>query len=184
MSQFGRRLGAASLAAVTPAGCMSGRPSLLATQVARGGAARGLTSLADSSASLGPSRSLASSANASPLTGASVGASVTPAALRISTQVQASANLMAPSPSAGPIQASSRVAAGVGTLAAAGQTSLAITPTLAPASSVGASVAAVSQPLNLAGAAQAGVQTGSTTAVRFAVKLKAAGIGVAVHVGP
>ena len=120
---------------------------------------------------------------ASPL----AGGPVTPAGLRISTglgQVQASANLMAPSPSAGPIRASSSVAAGVGPLAAAGQTSLAITPTLAPASSVGASVAAVSQPLNVAAAAQTGVRSGSTTAVKSTVKLKAAGVGVSVHVGP
>ena len=181
MSKLGPRQGAALLAAAMLTGCMSGRASLLATQGGQGsasGSRDGATSL------IGPSRSLASSGNVgSPLAGAGRGASATPAALRISTrlgQIQASANLTAPAPSAGTLRASGGVAASAGRLAAAGQTSLAINPTLAPASSVGASVAAVSQPLNVAAAAQAG----STTAVKSTAKLKAASIGVTVHAGP
>src|SRR6185312_9902564 len=101
---------------------------------------------------------------------------------RISTNLasaQAALNLTAPTPSSAP---SARVSGVVGattrTIAASGQTSLAITPTLAPASSVGASVAAVSQPLNVAAAAQASATTGSKSSAAVKVKVKAAGVGL------
>ena len=185
MSKFGPRLGAALLAAAALAGCMTGRASLLATQGGQAGAAQSsLTGPAGANAPIGPSRFLAASGNVASPPGSSRESS---AALRVSTglgPVRDSANLTAPAPSLGAIRASSGVSASAGQIAAAGRTNLAITPSLAPASSVGASVAAVSQPLNVAAAAQAGVHAGSATTVKSTAKIKAVGIGVAVHVGP
>ena len=193
MPKLGTGLAVAIVTAAMVTGCMSGRSSLLATQGASGGAASSATESTQSSALtgsrlLGPGRALAVSGNrASTSLGPSTGlASGT--ALRLSTglvSTRAAANLTPPSPSAGAARVSGAVAASTGALAAAGRTSLAITPTLAPASSVGASVAAVSQPLNVAAAARAGAATTpSKTTAAANVKLKAAGVGVSVHVGP
>ena len=194
MSKLGRPVGTVVFAAAALAGCMTGRPSLLATQGGGGDAdSEPSTSSSPTTRSplLGPSRGMASSGNVSPAALGSSSARRTSgatAALRISsglTSLQAAANLTAPIPSSGrTARVSGAVAANTRTIAAAGQTSLAITPTLAPASSVGASVAAVSQPLNVAAGARASASTGSKTSAAANVKLKAAGVGVSVHVGP
>ncbi len=206
MSCSARRLGAMVGAAVALAGCMTGRSSLLAT---RGGslsaeAADGLTS----SSMIGPSRALAVSGNAgarpaanvSLVTGSSMTASRAAAArsaaltgpttistgLRVSSSLVSAAvasNLLAPAPSAGRVRVAAGAGAHAGPVGASTRLGVAITPALAPASAVGASVAAVSQPLNVATSAQAGGGKGGRSPAKVAVKIKAPVIGASVHVG-
>ena len=206
MSCSARRLGALVAAAAALSGCMTGRSSLLATH---GGSfsvetADGLTS----SSIIGPSRALAASGNTgaraaggnATLAGSSMTASRATAVrsaaltgptpittgLRVSSSLVSAgvaSNLLAPAPSAGRLKVATGVGAHAGPIGASTRLGVAITPALAPASAVGASVAAVSQPLNVAASAQAGSGKGAKSPVKVAVKIKAPVIGASVHVG-
>jgi hypothetical protein len=173
-------LGVMLLAATALAGCMNGRASLFATQGVQGaGITNSTNPLAGApigaSAPVGPSGALASSGDADPPSSPTrLASAATPVSLRVSAGLAA----------AGSTRASTRLAANVGPIAVAGRTSLAITPSLAPASSVGASVAAVSQPLNLAATARVGARTGAKTSVAASVKVKTPVVGASLHVGP
>jgi len=188
MSNIGPRLGFVLMAAAALAGCMNGRSSLFATQ---GGSATNSTNPfpgapVGSSAPVGPSAALASSGYADPAS-SRLASAATPVSLRSQAglaSAQAALNLTAPAPLMGSTRVSTRLAANVGPIAAAGRTSLAITPSLAPASSVGASVAAVSQPLNLAATARVGTKAGARTSVAASVKVKTSVVRAALHVAP
>ena len=167
--------------ALTLGACMSGRASLLATNAPRGTASLEAPGDAPSTSGrgglLGPSRtstgSLASSGGAASvgLTGP-VQAQANVGGLKLtgglSTSVASTASLTAPG---------ARASAGAG---------VSITPALAPAASVGASVAAVGQPLTVVASAK------TKTGVKAAAKglgahvqtgLGAAGVGASVHLG-
>lgn len=168
-------------AALTSTGCMSGRASLLATNAARPAAA--LQGPGDLPASpgrtiIGPSRnatgSLASSGGGAVL-GLAAPAQASVGALKLTGGLSASV---------APTAVSTRSTA---SLAAAGtrtsvRTGVSITPTLAPAASVGASVAAVSQPLTVAASAKARAALKPAKGVAVQVRT-GAGLGASVHVG-
>ena len=212
MSCSARRLGILLAAAAALAGCMSGRSSLLATRGAAGDFATDAPSGLSSSSVIGPSRALAISGNAGARDGvtgqsSAFSKSTSSAAVSRATTVRAAAltgpgtvttglrvssglvsagvssNLVAPAPSSGSLKVATGVNAHAGPVSTSTQVGVAITPTLAPASAVGASVAAVSQPLNVAASAQAGGRKGAKSPVKVAVKIKAPAIGANVRVG-
>lgn len=170
MQGSGSRLGAMLVAAALLAGCMSGRSSLLATQGAGASRAGGATPATLAGYPIGSSGNLGA-----------LGAASARRSGPASNQV--SVGLVAPAPSVGGLRVSSGLAAAAGPVAATAGAGVSINPTLAPASSVGASVAAVSQPLNLAASAQVRAKTGSAQVLKSTVKIKAAGLGATVHVG-
>jgi hypothetical protein len=181
MPSLARRLGVLVLTGAALAGCMSGRSSLLATEEARGDVANApdppLAPIGGAYP-VGPSRTLAASNNSvrASAIGRSAGlASTTPVSVRASTSLAA--------PTVGTLRVSSALAANTGAISTRGGVGVALTPTLAPASTVGASVAAVSEPLNAAVSVRTRTRVGSRTTVHAAVKVKTPVIGATVRVG-
>lgn len=187
MGSLARRLGVLVLTGAALAGCMSGRSSLLATEEARGGASNApdppLTPVGGAYP-VGPSRALASSSNtarASAL-GGSTGASAIRASAVLASTASTSTSVRARA-SVGTLNVSSALAGAAGPVSTRAGVGVALTPTLAPASTVGASVAAVSAPLNTAVSAQARTRVGASTTVHAAVKVKTPVLSATVHVG-
>ena len=168
MSRLGQEFGVLVLAGAALAGCMSGRSSLLATHAGGEGAASLSSSPLGEAYPVGPSRGL-------------VAAGVNPSAA--SAHGARGASLTAPAPSVGSLRVSGALAASTTPVTARTGAAVAITPSLAPAASVGASVAAVSEPLNVAAAAQVRTRSRSGSTVHAAVKVKTPALGAQVHVG-
>ena len=159
---------AAPAVLILAAGCMNGRPSLLATQAPGGrtallGAADRPGTQAGASSLLGPSRGAAG------VLASSGGGTRLDAALR--------------APGVGGLKLSSGLSASAAPVAAAGRAGVSITPTLAPAATVGASVAAVSQPLALSASAAARAKAALKPGPKGPAVNVQTGLGVGMHVG-
>ncbi len=171
MSGLGRRFGVMAVAGLSLSGCMSGRSALLATQAPRSGSAfltapDALGSPIGGAYPVGPSRTsgraLASSGSGS---------------ARVALGVRAT------TASVGALKVSSGLSAGVAPVGLSGRAGVAITPTLAPASSVGASVAAVAQPLNVAATARVRTRLGLKPVVKGLAAKPPTGLGLSLHAG-